>query len=164
MPLMRRRPLLRAAAIGGGAYYAGKKRQESQQQAAYEEQAQPAAAPPPAAAPAAGGGLSRDTMTQLEQLGKLHEEGVLTDEEFAPRRRSCSADQADAHEGRARRPSLAPAPPPPPATSARRRETQIAEEAPISWTRVAHQSIRCGRASTQPMSLAVRARFFTLLG
>jgi hypothetical protein len=36
-----------------------------------------AAAPPPAA------GMSGDTIEQLKQLGELHEQGVLTDEEFA---------------------------------------------------------------------------------
>ena len=92
MPLMRRRPRLRAAAFGGGAYYAGKKRSESQQREADEQAADlgPRAAAavgrtrrPRRPAPAAGGGLSQDTMAQLEQLGKLHNDGVLTDEEFA---------------------------------------------------------------------------------
>jgi hypothetical protein len=86
MPIMRRRPLLRAAAVGGGAYYMGKKRQEGAQREADEQgrianleaQGQAPTAPPPAA-----GGLSPDSMQQLEQLGKLHEDGVLTDEEFA---------------------------------------------------------------------------------
>jgi Short C-terminal domain len=36
---------------------------------------------PPAAAPS--GGLTSESMQQLEQLGKLHEQGVLTDDEFA---------------------------------------------------------------------------------
>jgi Short C-terminal domain len=86
MPIMRRRPLLRAAAVGGGAYYMGKKRQEGAQREADEQgrisnleaQGQAPAAPAPAA-----GGLSPDAMQQLEKLGKLHEDGVLTDEEFA---------------------------------------------------------------------------------
>jgi hypothetical protein len=43
----------------------------------YEQQA-PAPAPAPAAAPA-----QNDTITQLKQLGELHEQGILTDEEFA---------------------------------------------------------------------------------
>jgi hypothetical protein len=34
------------------------------------------------AAPAAGG-MSQDQINQLTQLGQLHEQGVLTDEEFA---------------------------------------------------------------------------------
>ena len=43
--------------------------------------AQAAAPPPPAAAPAAGGGS--DLMSQLTQLGTLHSQGILSDEEFA---------------------------------------------------------------------------------
>lgn len=42
------------------------------------QQMQPAPAPAPAAA--AG---SDDMLDQLERLGKLHEQGVLTDDEFA---------------------------------------------------------------------------------
>jgi hypothetical protein len=45
---------------------------------AYQQQAAPAAADP---APAAAGG--DDVLDQLERLGKLHTDGVLTDEEFA---------------------------------------------------------------------------------
>lgn len=41
-------------------------------------QAQPAPAP----APSSGSG-SGDVLDQLERLGKLHEQGVLTDDEFA---------------------------------------------------------------------------------
>jgi hypothetical protein len=41
--------------------------------------APPPAAPPPAA-PAAGGD---DMIDKLKQLGELHEQGILTDEEFA---------------------------------------------------------------------------------
>jgi hypothetical protein len=44
---------------------------------AYMENA-PQAAPPPPAAPAAP-----DPIAQLKQLGELHEQGILTDEEFA---------------------------------------------------------------------------------
>jgi len=88
---MRRRPLLRAAAVGGGAYMAGKARARSQDQEMAQEQrigdleAQSApptayAAPPPAPAAA---GPSDDAIAKLTQLGQLHEQGVLTDEEFA---------------------------------------------------------------------------------
>jgi len=91
---MRRRPLLRAAAVGGGAYYAGKRRSESQAREAdqdarlsdVEQQsyAQPAAAPAYAPPPApARGGMAPDAIEQLKQLGELHEQGILTDEEFA---------------------------------------------------------------------------------
>jgi putative oligomerization/nucleic acid binding protein len=90
---VRRRPLLRAAAIGGGAYMAGKARQRNQADREAAEADQDARisnieqqqsgsqqqAPPPAAAPAPGGGVS----DQLKQLAALHEQGALTDEEFA---------------------------------------------------------------------------------
>src|SRR5436190_854293 len=90
MPLIgRRRPLLRAAAVGGGAYVAGKRRAQAQdreydqvQRLEGLESQQPAAAPPPPP-PQSGGGMSGDAIDQLERLGKLHEQGVLTDEEFA---------------------------------------------------------------------------------
>ena len=84
---MRRRPLLRAAAVGGGAYYMGKHRAMDREQEARQDeqisdlQSQQAA---PAAAPAAPSesGISSDTITRLQELGKLHDQGVLTDEEF----------------------------------------------------------------------------------
>lgn len=88
----RRRPLLRAAVVGGGAYVAGKsmgRRSEQQGQAeadqedrisALEQQqyAQPAPAPqaPAAAAPS-------PMIDQLNQLAALHQQGALTDTEFA---------------------------------------------------------------------------------
>jgi hypothetical protein len=90
MPL-RRRPLARAAIVGGVAYSAGKRREAGQQQDAETdarladlEAQQAAAAPPPAAAaPApAAGGMSDQTIQQLKDLAALHEQGVLTDEEF----------------------------------------------------------------------------------
>ena len=87
MPLVRRRPLLRAAAVGGGAYAMGKRNarvQGEQQNQAFNEgqmaAAAPAAAPP--AAPAAAGITSEDT-ARLAELGRLHEQGILTDEEFS---------------------------------------------------------------------------------
>lgn len=86
----RRRPLLRAAAVGGGAYLAGKhvarRRAEGEQQEYdqnqridnLEQQQAPAAPAPPASAPAA------PSMTdQLNQLAALHQQGALTDDEFA---------------------------------------------------------------------------------
>ena len=100
MPLMRRRPLLRAAAVGGGAYMAGKSRQRSQEREYEQEQrisdlesqqsmgqqpvamAPPPPPPPPPPAPAAAG-PSDDMIAKLTQLGQLHEQGILTDEEFA---------------------------------------------------------------------------------
>ena len=57
--MMRRRPLLRAAAVGGGAYYLGRRRREAQR------------------------GDPDDAIQRLERLGRLREQGVLTDEELA---------------------------------------------------------------------------------
>jgi Short C-terminal domain len=82
----RRRPLARAAMVGGGAYMLGKhaargQAQEEEQNAQIDDlqqQQQPA----PAAAPAPSGGISDDLVSQLEKLGKLKDEGVLTQEEF----------------------------------------------------------------------------------
>jgi hypothetical protein len=89
---MRRRPLARAAVVGGVAYHAGKRgaqnaaAEQSQDQQIADLQAQQQYAPPPqqyapppAAAPAAGG---TDMVTQLENLKKLLDEGVLTQAEF----------------------------------------------------------------------------------
>ena len=51
---------------------------QQQQQPQYAEPPQPVYAPPPApAAPAP------DRMAQLKELGELHTQGVLTDQEFA---------------------------------------------------------------------------------
>ena len=95
--IMRRRPLLRAAAVGGGAYYAGKRaadRQAAEDQAYAEQDArisqieqQQAAGPgataaagnPGTGAAAAGASLS----DQLNQLIQLHDQGMLSDEEFS---------------------------------------------------------------------------------
>ena len=101
----RRRPLMRAAVVGGGAYVAGKHMaNKANDQAAYEasqddrisqlEQQQgpppdqygqqqqyappPQQAPPPAAS--AGGPSVAD---QLQQIAGLHQQGVLSDDEFA---------------------------------------------------------------------------------
>jgi Short C-terminal domain len=88
MPLFRRRPLLRAAAVGGGAYAYGKHRQraqEDQQAEAYNagQQSAMAAAPPPPAAPAQASGITSEDTARLQELGELHEQGILTDEEFS---------------------------------------------------------------------------------
>jgi Short C-terminal domain len=91
MPLLRRRPLLRAAAIGGGAYALGQhnvRAQEQMQDEAFAagQQSVAAAAPPPAPAPPAptgSGGVTSEDVARLQELGKLREQGILTDEEFA---------------------------------------------------------------------------------
>jgi multidrug resistance efflux pump len=62
-----------AAALGTVAYQSGKRHEE---QAQVDEQAQ--AAPAPAAAAPAD-----DTTAELERLAQLHQQGVLTDEEFS---------------------------------------------------------------------------------
>ncbi|SRR5690349_16720237 len=106
--MRRRRPLMRAAMVGGAGYMAGKKieqgreadasrdqqledlqmqnaqLQQAQMQQAQMQQAPP---PPPAAAPAAPG-ISSNTIEQLKQLGELHEQGILTDEEFAAQKQA----------------------------------------------------------------------------
>jgi len=82
--MMRRRPLRRAAVIGGVAavaHHAGKNAGEAEaaqaQQQQYAPEPQYAPAPPPA--PAAEG---EDMVTQLENLKKLFDQGILTQEEF----------------------------------------------------------------------------------
>ena len=106
----RRRPLMRAAVVGGGAYMAGKHVAKGQaEQAQYEDdqnarisdleqqqqyqQQQPPPPPqyqqpppqyqqpPPAPAPAPA--ASSPMIDQLNQLADLHQQGVLTDDEFA---------------------------------------------------------------------------------
>ena len=80
-----------AAVVGGVAHHAGTKSAQAQaaedaqnQQIAdlQAQQAQPQyAPPPPAAAPAPSAG-GADMVTQLENLKKLLDEGVLTQAEF----------------------------------------------------------------------------------
>jgi putative oligomerization/nucleic acid binding protein len=95
MGFVRRRARRRTALVVGGAAYAyGKHRQGQQQQdygdAGYDQggydQGGYAQAPPPpppaAAAPAAAAPAAID-YDQLAELGKLHADGTLTDEEFA---------------------------------------------------------------------------------
>jgi len=58
--------------------------QGEQNDQAYEQGMQAAAAPPPVApAPAAAPGIDADVTARLGELGKLHEQGVLTDVEFS---------------------------------------------------------------------------------
>lgn len=87
MPMIRRRrPVLRAAgaaALGGAAYQAGKRSSEASESA-------PSPGPshyPPPQPPSGEGRLSSDTIEQLSELGRLHEQGILTDEEFEEQKR-----------------------------------------------------------------------------
>lgn len=91
MVFMRRRPLLRAAVVGGGAYAMGKR--SGQRAASEQEQYADQQAPGSSAAPQAPGsspasqapasGASPSMLDQLNQLTALHQQGSLTDEEFA---------------------------------------------------------------------------------
>ena len=105
--LRRRRPLLRAAAVGGTAYavgrHSGRQREEAAQAEAdqnqrladleqqqyqqqqyqqpppqYQQQYQQPPPPPQQAAPA-----GPSMLDQLNQLTELHQQGALSDEEFA---------------------------------------------------------------------------------
>jgi len=98
---MRRRPLLRAAAVGGTAYavgrHSGRQREEAAQaeadqnqrladleQQQYQQQPPPQQyqqppPPPPQAPPAQGPSM----LDQLNQLNDLHQQGALSDAEFA---------------------------------------------------------------------------------
>jgi outer membrane protein OmpA-like peptidoglycan-associated protein len=88
-----RRPLLRAAVVGGSAYAAGRRsaqRQAEQAQleddqnerlAGLEQQQQPPPQQPGPQQPAAGPDSS--VIDQLGRLSDLHQQGALTDSEFA---------------------------------------------------------------------------------
>lgn len=86
----RRRPLMRAAVVGGGAYVAGRsmgRRAEQNQQAEGEqnqriddlEQQQ---APPATQEQGPDAAATSPMIDQLNQLATLHQQGILTDEEF----------------------------------------------------------------------------------
>ena len=87
----RRRPLLRAAVVGGGAYVAGRsmgRRAEQRDQANDDQdqrlsqlEQQQAPAQPYQPAPAAP--QTSPMIDELNQLATLHQQGVLTDAEFA---------------------------------------------------------------------------------
>ena len=74
----RRRPIATAAVVGGVAHHAAKSGAEAAAAEGQQQEAPPAPAPAPVE-----GGMSSDEMEQLKQLAQLHEQGVLTDEEFA---------------------------------------------------------------------------------
>ncbi len=85
MPLGRdRRQRRRRVAAVGGAAVAAKKHHDAKQ----AQQEEPAAAaseqpePGQTAEPAQEGELTPQVLDELKQLGELHEQGVLSDEEF----------------------------------------------------------------------------------
>ena len=74
-----RRQRRRRAAVIGGAAVAAKKHHDAKQ----AQQEEPAAAEQPAPVePSAAGGMTPEVMEKLKQLGELHEQNVLSDEEF----------------------------------------------------------------------------------
>jgi hypothetical protein len=81
-----RRQRRRRAAVVGGTVAAAKHHRDAKQA---EETSVPAADQPPASAdpaqaePPDSDGLTPDSIEELKQLGELHEQNVLTDEEFA---------------------------------------------------------------------------------
>jgi len=76
----RRRPLLRSAATAGGAYLAGKQRGRNEERDGGREARFSGAERGSATAPREG--LSSDAMDQLKSLAELHDQGILTDQEF----------------------------------------------------------------------------------
>jgi hypothetical protein len=93
---MRRRRVVGAAVVGTAAYQAGKHREQGREREEYQQaqiddlqaqvdaqQAQPAAPPP---APGATSGMD-DKVKALQDLGNLHQQGILSDEEFAEQKR-----------------------------------------------------------------------------
>ena len=77
----RRQRRRRAAAIGGAAV-AAKKHHDAKEAQQPEETAAPQQAAPGESGQAAASGLTPEVMEQLKQLGELHEQNVLSDEEF----------------------------------------------------------------------------------
>ena len=82
MPLVRR--MARTAVVAGTATaVSGRVSRRQDQKWAAKEQQQAAAAPAAAPAAAAPAAPAVDPMETLQKLGALHEQGILTDEEFA---------------------------------------------------------------------------------
>ena len=84
--LRRGRPILRTAAIVGTASVVSgsvahhqQEKYARQDEEAYQQQQQQAPAPAPA--PAGG-----DSLDELTKLAQLHQQGILTDEEFAAKK------------------------------------------------------------------------------
>lgn len=97
--LRRRRPLLRAAAVGGTAYAVGRRGGRQREEAASAEadqdqriadleaqqQAPPAQyqQPPPQYQQPPAAPAQPSMLDQLNQLNELHQQGALSDDEFA---------------------------------------------------------------------------------
>jgi len=90
--MFRRRPLMKAAAVGAGGYAVGKRAARNRAAAddqgtadqSTDDQSTQTDEPEQAASTntTPEGGLSSAVVEQLEQLGKLKQEGVLTTDEF----------------------------------------------------------------------------------
>ena len=77
------RGVARTAAVAGTATVVSNRVSRRQTQRWAEQDTASAPAAPAAPPQAAAGGIEPSTVEQLKQLGQLHEQGVLTDEEFA---------------------------------------------------------------------------------
>jgi hypothetical protein len=73
-----------ASAVGGRVNHRQQQKWAAQDQQQYAQEPPPQQyAPPPPAAPAPAESSEDDMFEQLKKLGELHEQGILTDEEFA---------------------------------------------------------------------------------
>ena len=79
----RRQRRRRAAVVGGAAIAAKKHHDAKEAEAAQPQDTPPESAPQPGGEPQPAGGLTSDQMEQLRQLGELHAQDLLTDDEFA---------------------------------------------------------------------------------
>jgi len=77
------RGVARTAMIAGTATAVSGRVQRRQAQRFAERDAQAAPPPPAPPAPQPEGPAQADMISQLKQLGELHTQGILTDEEFA---------------------------------------------------------------------------------
>jgi hypothetical protein len=87
--MLRRRPVMRTVArtaviAGTATAVSGRVARRQQNKFAEQQAAQAPAEMAPAPAPA--GEDTDDQLAQLEKLGSLHEQGILTDEEFAAKK------------------------------------------------------------------------------
>jgi hypothetical protein len=72
--VLRRRAVARAAVVGGAAYLAAKRGAQAGQKEQDEPDGRHDEMPPP--------GTPQAALEQLEELGELRAQGILTDEEF----------------------------------------------------------------------------------